>query len=246
MEFTYKGYASLIGLLSENKYAFASYHNYINFEKCVILRHDIDNDIGKAIEFAELERNMGVKSIYFVLISSNFYNVYSKQSRDYIKQIIDCGHEIGLHFDEVAYPEVYGNINSIKEIIVKDVSILSELVDYDVKCVSMHRPSEEMLAANLTIPGIINSYERIFFEDFKYLSDSRRNWKEPVCDIIKSGRYDRLHILTHPFWYSKYEKDMHDTIIDFISSGTINRWDCMNSNFRNLNDVVKRDELSGL
>ena len=50
---------------------------------------------------------------------------------------------------------------------------------------------------------MINSYGQTFFHDFKYLSDSRRRWREPVEEIIRSGTYDRLHILTHAFWYHK-------------------------------------------
>lgn len=44
------------------------------------------------------------------------------------------------------------------------------------------------LEADLQIPGIMNSYGRTFFHDFKYLSD--RRWREPVLDIIRSEEYD--------------------------------------------------------
>lgn len=31
-----------------------------------------------------------------------------------------------------------------------------------------------------------------------------------MLDIIRSGEYDRLHILTHAFWYHEKEEDITD------------------------------------
>ena len=62
MEFTYRGYGQLIYSLQESEYKFADYHDYENYPRCVILRHDIDNSIEKSILLAELEAQLGVKS----------------------------------------------------------------------------------------------------------------------------------------------------------------------------------------
>ena len=52
MEFTYQAYEGLLGSLETRGYAFADYHNWENYPRCVILRHDIDNDIEKALSLA--------------------------------------------------------------------------------------------------------------------------------------------------------------------------------------------------
>ena len=39
------------------------------------------------------------------------------------------------------------------------------------------------------VPGMINGYGKVYFKEFKYLSDSRRWWREPVEEIIESGQY---------------------------------------------------------
>ena len=50
MKFTYEGYGDLIDSLKNNGYGFADYENYRQFEKCVILRHDVDYDLQRVIK----------------------------------------------------------------------------------------------------------------------------------------------------------------------------------------------------
>lgn len=76
-DFSYDFYRDLLELLSQNKYKVVNYDIWKDYEKCVILRHDIDNDIAKAAKLAEIEYECGVQSTYFVLVTSNFYNVFS-------------------------------------------------------------------------------------------------------------------------------------------------------------------------
>lgn len=87
MEFTYSSYENLLRLFRKNGYYFSSYHSYNAYEKPVILRHDIDFDIGKAVILAELENSLGVCSTYFVLLTSSFYNVLASDSVRLIKRI---------------------------------------------------------------------------------------------------------------------------------------------------------------
>ena len=175
MNFTYRAYKSLLDNLQKTGYSFVNYHNWYDYEKCVILRHDIDQDISKAVHLANIEKNEGVESTYFVLLTSDFYNVFSKESSEGLKRILDCGHEIGLHFDEVRYPEAEGDVDKISELIQKEAYFLGQAIGKKISTVSMHRPSKGLLEANIEIPGIINSYRKTFFKEFKYLSDSRRS-----------------------------------------------------------------------
>lgn len=128
MTFTYDGYRGLLGLLRENGYAAAGYHDWQEKDRCVILRHDIDNDLSQAVKLAELEQTEGVASTYFVLVTSDFYNVFSKASRDRLRQIAGCGHTIGLHFDEMSYPEAMGDPEAIRDKILHERDILQEAV----------------------------------------------------------------------------------------------------------------------
>lgn len=188
-------------------------------------------------------KKWGVKSTYFVLLTSDFYNVFSKKSRDGIKQIQEKGHTIGLHFDEVCYPDILGNAEAVKRKIIEEAELLSSVVGDKVDIVSMHRPSQFVLEADMEIPGMINSYGQIYFQKFKYLSDSRRRWREPVDDIIESGRYESLHILTHPFWYGETEEDIHETVSKYINSGNDFRYQVMASNITDMSSIMTAQEV---
>ena len=229
----------MIQSLKEHNYTFSDYHDYESYPRCVILRHDIDNSIEKSIQIAELEAKLGVKSTYFALITSDFYNVASKKSQEGLQKIQKLGHEIGLHFDEMAYIELDSVVGAIK----KEAGILSDIIGTEISTVSMHRPSQKTLEANYEIPGMINSYSKTFFNDFKYLSDSRRRWREPVLDIIKSGQYDRLHILTHAIWYNEVEEDIHDTIKKFVTSANQERYFQEKENIKDIESILDISEI---
>lgn len=151
-------------------------------------------------------------------------------------QIQALGHELGLHFDEKAYPEA--GIEETAAHILRERDMLSALLETPVTSVSMHRPSQATLDADLQIPGMINSYGQTFFHDFKYLSDSRRRWREPVEEIVASGRYDRLHILTHAFWYHYQEEPIEVTVRRFISSANQERYRQMEENITDLASIM--------
>ncbi len=186
MEFSYDGYGKLIDSLRKHHYDFASYHDWKNITHPVIMRHDIDNSIECALHLAEFENAMGANSTFFVLLTSDFYNVFSLNNMKMLKQIMNLGHEIGLHFDEVRYPDA--GIEDISRLILQEAEVLSKVIESKVSTVSMHRPSKNVLSANIEIPGMVNSYGKVYFEDFKYLSDSRRRWREPVDDIVSSEK----------------------------------------------------------
>lgn len=69
MDFTYNGYMEMLDLLESKGYVFSSYTDWEYNKRCVILRHDIDYDIEKAVKMAELEYSGGGKK--HILCSSH-------------------------------------------------------------------------------------------------------------------------------------------------------------------------------
>ena len=102
MEFTYEAYKNMILNLRNNEYKVVGYNNDFK-EKTVILRHDIDFSLEKALDIAKLENQLGVFSTFFILLSTDFYNINSIKSLEILKNIIRLGGKIGLHFDEKKY-----------------------------------------------------------------------------------------------------------------------------------------------
>ncbi len=242
MNFTYDAYRNLLNLLKEKNYSFGNYFNYTANKKVVILRHDIDTSIEAAVRMAQIEADAGVKATYFVLLSTNFYNVASSESLIGMKEIVNLGGEIGLHFDETKY--AIQSDDDIVERIQYESHILSQILEMPIRSVSMHRPSKGILEKNIEIPGVINSYGKVFFDEFKYVSDSRRFWREDVCQLIKQDVCDRMHILTHPFWYHDIEIDFKNSIIDFCRQKTYETYDNLCKNMRDLQSEVQRTDLN--
>lgn len=238
MIFTVHGYMHLLALLKENGYKTADYFNWEKYDKCAVLRHDVDLDLERAFSMAQTEYRLGVNSTYFVLLTSNFYNINSYKNRSIVKEIQDMGHTIGLHFDEMAYPEDAGDADKIVEDIEEEISILSEVVKTDISVFSYHRPTKAILDSDIRIQGTVNSYGDLFFKEFKYLSDSRMHWREPVLDFIQKGIYRRMQILTHPFWYRDEERGMQKILCEFLNAAGMERYNNLNDNFTNLRDII--------
>ncbi len=243
MDFTYGAYRNLLERLDANGYTFCDYGSWKDVSRCVILRHDIDESIEKAVELAKIENSYGIKSVFFVLMTSDLYNVLSYESGEYLKEILRLGHDIGLHFDEVRYPEIRGDAGALADKIKMESRILSSVLDRDVRTVSMHRPSKDLLEKDLQIDGMINSYSSRFFKEFKYVSDSRRRWREPVEEIIDSCKYDRLHILTHAIWYTEESCSDDELISSFVNSANMDRYDILDRNITDLESFMKRTEV---
>lgn len=242
MKFTYQAYRDFLALLRECGYTFRNYRTYADAACCVILRHDIDFSLEQAVRLAELEAGAGVRATYFVLLRTDFYNPASRRGVAALRRIRSLGHETGLHFDEKVYaPEL--SPEELVQAIVRECGVLSALLETPVSTVSMHRPSKATLEADYRIPGVVNSYGKTFFREFKYLSDSRQRWREPVLDIVRSGAYNRLHILTHAFWYHETERSLRESVRGFISSANRERWKQLEENFTDLGSIFREEDL---
>lgn len=235
MEFTYNAYKEMLVLLKENNYEDINYGEKGN-GKTVILRHDVDNSLEKARDIAIIENEMEMKSTYFILISSDFYNIFSKKSLDFIQEIKALGHEVGLHFDEKKYK--VSNIDDVKKEIHREIKIISQLVNFNINTVSMHRPSQFLLNENMDLGDVINSYSQTYFKEMKYISDSRMHWRENPIENILSNNHKNLHILTHPFWYAAEPETMEQKLKKFINEAKNERYETLKNNIRDLERII--------
>ncbi|MCR5590972.1 MAG: hypothetical protein K6F73_05510 [Lachnospiraceae bacterium] len=242
-EFTFVFYAKIIQSLKENGYEIADYDNYRKYPRTAILRHDIDFDIQKSVIMAEHEAALGVTATYYVLLRTDLYSVFSAASVAGLKRIMELGGKIGLHFDETCYPLVMGKSEEVKKLILSEKDILEDIIGTPVTTVSMHQPSRQIIEAELDIPGMINSYRSEFFREMKYVSDSCRNWREPVIDIIKSNEYDRIHILTHALWWHDEDMSLHDTLCSYINEANMIRYEALMSQVEKYREIMPASEV---
>ncbi len=245
MEFSYSGYFHLVDVLREKGYSICSYDDCDETKRGAILRHDIDYSLEKARKMAVAEGERSIRSTYLLLVSCDFYSVFSLKGQRIIDSILDSGHEIGLHFDECRYPEEIGDPERIKERIIKEAQLLSMSIGRPVTKVSMHRPSKNIIESDLSIPGIINTYSKKYFEEYKYVSDSRRRWREPIEQYISDETYDKFQILVHPIWYNETEITIDETVRELIIDASYERYDELNNNIKDLDGIIKKESLFG-
>lgn len=188
-------------------------------------RHDVDISLKKAVEMAEFESKNGIKSTYYILLSSPYYNALEAENLQRIRTLRELGMGIGLHYD-----------NSIKlqdanqccsEIIIQLGMLQHHIGELEEKSVTFHKPLRgvDINAETVNLLNLSNIYSPNFDQRFKYISDSGHNWRENPYDIIDTN--DMVHINTHPEWYNNEEMDMEDCIyslgIEFECDKEVNK-----------------------
>lgn len=209
--FSKEGYREVIINAIKKDYNFLIFSQKDNIQKgrkYCLMRHDIDTSLKCALEMAEIEYSLGVKTTYFFMLRSPAYNLFSRYSFDVLKKVRDMGHEIALHFD-AAHPVI--NSKNLIEKVEEELLILANLCEHKIQAVSFHQPSSTILKGDIFVPGIINTYNKLQMQDWYYTSDSNRVWKEhDALSVFDCMQYSRIQILVHPIWWICEEQIIED------------------------------------
>jgi len=107
LNFTHSSYAEMLRRLKGEGYEFALFPEaeaaLAAGRQFALLRHDIDFDLGKAAEMARIEQMEGVRATYFFLLRTEHYNLLSADGATLVREILEYGHHLGLHFDCAAF-----------------------------------------------------------------------------------------------------------------------------------------------
>lgn len=205
-DFTFSHYEKILNLVRKAEYKAVLFNESCLHDRELIIRHDIDLDLDQAYRMALIENKHQIRTTYFVMISSPFYNIFDRSNSDFVRGILDLGHQIGLHFDE-AYYNLTDKENVIKNV-DSEVRILKDHFGTMIYAVSFHRPSQFILKSEIKLEnGLINTYSRNYMKEFKYISDSRRMWKDGcLCKLFDKADIDNctpsIQALIHPIWWN--------------------------------------------
>lgn len=217
MEYTYSAYKGLMRKLRTNGYTpirFCDVSDDVEFP--AIIRHDVDMDLKEAVKLANIEKEEGIRSTYFVLLTSEYYNLLAGDNFRCAREMLELGHEIGLHFDITAYNKDL-SIDEVGGALKKEIELLEHILDIHVKSISWHIPRQDLLGKHLDFLDemkIWNAYDPYFYSGYKYVSDSMMRWREPVEEYIEKKEYQKLQILTHPIWYREVHDKSDEEILD--------------------------------
>ena len=214
--FTLKHYEEICNVIAKSQYKVSFFNDcFLNFNNILVLRHDVDQSLEQSLKIAIIENRYDIKSTFFLWLKSPFYNIFEKKYTDIIYDIIKLDHQIGLHFDESIYK--IENEKELNKFVGKEINLIKTYFNINIYAISMHKPSKWLLNNDVKLDKYINTYEKRFFKDFKYFSDSRRQWKEGcICNKIDVRKYNKLHILIHPFWWVDKDINFNERMSDFI------------------------------
>ena len=189
-----------MNLIRDSGFEFKFFHEKSDDNsKEIYLRHDIDFSLEDALKIAFIEKELDIKSTYFIMLSSNSYNPLNQKNKEVIKKILDLGHEISLHFDPNSYDDFTEGFN-IEKIIFENA------FNSPIKVVSLHRPGVflDSKYRNTSLGGYMHTYQDIFFNKMDYFSDSRGvNLRKILNSSKLSDLKKNIHLLIHPIWWTK-------------------------------------------
>jgi hypothetical protein len=172
----------------------------------LLLRHDIDTSPRHALQMAELEHRLGVRSSYFVLMHSLYYNPGAPLHWDALRRIVDLGFEVGLHY-ETDFHEHRGR--DPLQGVLADAAALEKILDIKIVSVSQHRPASSMVLEELS-RHYQDAYRYDLVHDLCYISDSGFKWRgKSLIELL--GVEERIHALIHPLTWSFGDAGMEDT-----------------------------------
>lgn len=171
----------------------------------LLLRHDVDFSVELAHQLAEAEAEAGVASTFFFLVTSNMYNLLSRENQRFVSSIADMGHKISIHFD----PAAHDDLNRFQDEKVLFDGVFGTKVDI----ASIHRPGPFLENNNGSLGGVPHTYNDAFFGNMRYISDSGgKNPSPQINSYLAEPRSQGLQLLIHPIWWTQQGYDVTETL----------------------------------
>jgi len=178
----------------------------------VLLRHDVDLSIDRALVMAERERELRVRSTYCFLLGAPVYDLTRPQNVRALQRISKLGHEIALHFDTHTYwaADDEPSAESVAAKVTDELAVLGRLVGEEPSTASFHIPPSWVL--DREFEGFTNTYAPLFFSGIDYRSDSSQKWVE--AEPFPNGFPEALQLLVHPGLWHVDHRPMVDIVED--------------------------------
>lgn len=226
-EFTLDSYKQLLQL-AKSRFPFANFLDFKTKDNFLLLRHDIDFSLIKALEIAQLEHQYNIQSTFFIHLHNDFYNALDLQSLKLVKEIIKLGHFIGLHFD-IHYYDI-----KLQEDLVHwlefEKSIMEMVFNTEINVFSFHNTNEYTMSfEEEEYGGMINTYSTYFKENVSYCSDSNGYWRfQKLQDVLVDPKVSKLQVLIHPGWWSIQELTPREKVVNYAKNryeATVSEYD---------------------
>jgi peptidoglycan/xylan/chitin deacetylase (PgdA/CDA1 family) len=219
--FRFEHYKEILEKALKNGYKIIRFKDLplnLNEKRVILLRHDVDSRLDRALECARLEKSLGVSATYFIRVHSPQYNPFEYKSYKILREIKETGHEIGLHYEVVYLNYLTGE--DMLNLLEREKKVLESIINEEIKSaaplsvvgyeVAEGGPMELGLPLKEDPLKEPNSWERISLfhpylpevaNTFKLIHESGGKWS-PKCAHLLIGKEVKIQLLTHPqYWY---------------------------------------------
>jgi hypothetical protein len=153
------------------------------------------------VTMAELEAEQGVVATYFVMRSSEFYNLEAPTGVQTLARLRELGHRIALH---AVYPD----------------ATLDERFD---PVIAWHVPDPEYMSA--PVDGAVNAMQPGYFDPDHYRSDSNQHWRNGCPhEQLARGDFEWLQLLVHPELWVYPGENIRETLTAMLEAKYEQRW----------------------
>lgn len=218
--------ASLDGLLSKatGVVAMRDVLDYAVDHRIIGMRHDVDNVIEPAVEFAIWEAERGYTSTYYILHTAPYWED-KHLLRESLYQIAGLGHEIGIHNNALAENSRTGRdpalilSDAIEELRSYGLTIRGTVAHGDHDCYGPDgkvrfvndqifsecvRPDYGLYGDAISLRSFRLDYDANWLNRGAYLSDSGGKWSHPFQETYAKFPFPgQLHMLVHPDWWAE-------------------------------------------
>jgi len=198
-DFTLGKYEKLCEIVSGSPYANLTFQDYVvcpqEENRCVILRHDIDEDCSYAVDVAEVEHKHNLHATYYFRMKKRTFRP------DLVRKIADLGHEVGYHYETL--DRCSGDMTKAIQLFEEELAELRSQFAVRTACMhgnplTKHDNKEIWRYRRLSDFGLIGEpYLSLDYTRFAYYSDSGRSWSQTQSrktkDVVggKHGRQPR-------------------------------------------------------
>ena len=199
INFTHDSYLTLLKDIKASGKKICSFRDLqATDDAYVILRHDIDFSLDKALDMAQLDHAAGITSTFFFLLTAPYYNPLSEEGVEYVKKIAALGHECGLHYDCTGF-ELLSEQQRLDRVEAL-ANALQDTSGIPIKIIAQHKPAKSPIRQEF--PAYVNAYSPQYISDITYVSDSRRMFRHAdVTGFLQQT--SKCQLLIHPIWWNK-------------------------------------------
>jgi hypothetical protein len=216
----------------------------------LIVRHDIDLSLERAVAVGAVEAQAGVAATFLVMVDSPLYDLDGPQARDALATLVDQGHHVGLHMDLGPRGERDGlAIEDVRPEVEACRDRLQAVLGDEVRSISFHRPADPLVAALAPVAevcGMVNAYAAPLMRC--YLADSAGAWRHgDPRPVLADPPCETVQLLVHPFWWGDEHLSAADRLEAFYREQTdgLAPFDALAFD-RTLATVVRRSRRAGL